>query len=484
MPTSTFAKPLGCQSDDENSQAGSASGCMPPAARTPQRSRRSLSDWYSATGSPECDDRDDQSAPSAPLSPSTSTCPSTRRFEDDDLTASLLSPRKRRHLPREGTRSEWPGRSTFFIGDDLDAATAAESSAAKVSSAAHVVDSETKTLVRGLCAEYFENNVSLIVRCMQQAQDGLHQRVQELSAAMDRKADLECVTPFKDIEELVTRETTSRTEKNSVATLVRMQEMEAKIRKKADAVNAPTLQHLKSLSAQVDQKVTMLEQKFQSMLDMKADISGVQGLTNERSYPSMDQFSELRDELREKVESKDLLRQRDICELQSRLQDLRSHASPASESTEKVAEVKKVQVLVAAAGVRFDRQLKELRTQLQSLKDEVNGPGSPGSRWPGRVIDTASVKSAQLSDDGSDCGSIGGSSIVGSAVGSAIGPEEKAEIRKIQTVVAAAGTAFSRDMRDVRKQLRDLRDDVNGVKETVLGKHCSDFSNCSPQHCT
>merc|ERR1712079_260752 len=65
---------------------------------------------------------------------------------------------------------------------------------------------------------------------------------------------------------------------------------------------------------------------------------------------------------------------------------------------------------------------------------------------------------------GSDAGSFTGS-MAGSTV--SLGPEDKAELKKIQTIVGAAGTAFSKDLREMREQLRALLAEMNKVKERL-----------------
>merc|ERR1719162_2792242 len=46
-------------------------------------------------------------------------------------------------------------------------------------------------------------------------------------------------------------------------------------------------------------------------------------------------------------------------------------------------EIKKMQVLIAAAGARFEKQLKDVRQQILGLKHE-RSVGALEDRWPGR----------------------------------------------------------------------------------------------------
>lgn len=152
---------------------------------------------------------------------------------------------------------------------------------------------------------------------------------------------------------------------------------------------------------------------------------------------------------------------------------------------EKSSEMRKMQIVVAAAGARFDKQLREVRQQVKELRDSVRESGSPGAvgeRWPGRVLGGApSPMSDAASEAGrSDTGSLAGSvtschqslsgSICGSACGSVLGAEELAEIKRIQAIVGAAGTAFTREMRDMRNQVSEMRKEMRGMQEALGGR--------------
>merc|ERR1712032_1720566 len=92
------------------------------------------------------------------------------------------------------------------------------------------------------------------------------------------------------------------------------------------------------------------------------------------------------------------------------------------------ADVKKIHVLLAAAGARFDKQLRELRKEVQSMRNEATGE----DRWPGRVL-PPKLPLSTLSDDESTGGSMTPRSMTPSIVGLSdcgsargLGTEEKA----------------------------------------------------------
>jgi hypothetical protein len=134
-------------------------------------------------------------------------------------------------------------------------------------------------------------------------------------------------------------------------------------------------------------------------------------------------------------------------------------------------EMKKMQVLIAAAGARFEKQLKDVRQQIQELKKQ--NPQAPddgnsfGERWPGRVLN--SPKAPSEDDDVTDDARSLSGSIADSMAYSVTGlsQEERAELKKMQTVVAAAGSAFSREMKAVKGQMHDLRGDVVKLKQQL-----------------
>merc|ERR1712232_61728 len=135
---------------------------------------------------------------------------------------------------------------------------------------------------------------------------------------------------------------------------------------------------------------------------------------------------------------------------------------------------KRTQAFIAAASARFDRQLQDVRRQIRELQDAHQRnqpigvpPGEPMmshmiEQWPGREW-SSSVRS----DADSDAGSVTGSaSLGGSTVWSAAGltPEEKEDLKKIRTLMAAAGTALSRDIQELRKKMSDVQDEVTMMR--------------------
>jgi len=156
----------------------------------------------------------------------------------------------------------------------------------------------------------------------------------------------------------------------------------------------------------------------------------------------------------------------------------------AGGAAERSMEVKMVQLVIAAAGARFDKQLRELRQQLRELREacrmnkelqssRLNEDGRAehareldDARWPGRVLSASKARSDAGSIVDSDAVSIFDS---GSMAGSmmSLAPEEKAELKNIQAVVGAAGTAFSKDVREMREQLRALSAEMKKVKERL-----------------
>jgi len=47
--------------------------------------------------------------------------------------------------------------------------------------------------------------------------------------------------------------------------------------------------------------------------------------------------------------------------------------------------------------------------------------------------------------------------------------EERAELKKMQAVVSAAGTVFNKELRDVKKQVKDLQSEIELIKATIPG---------------
>jgi hypothetical protein len=313
---------------------------------------------------------------------------------------------------------------SFFIGDESDAPSHDCSPSPRKKAALAVaaaerepsIDPAMMVVLRGICAEYFENNVTPVVRYVTQTQEQLVAQLKEVSASLACKANAEDVTSLAMIEQVAARAATSRADDSKVAIHVRLEEIATAMNQKANHTNVPTLAQLGS-KANVKEQVE-LEQRVQ------AAERKVLALSEE--FKSMSQGGES-------------------------------------------ADITKVKAIFSAAGLRVDRQLKELRQQMLNLREERLGK-DVGERWPGRRLDSDARSVTSLhSDNDSDRLSLGASangfsSAMSTGSGTAsisLEPEEKAEFKRIQAIVAAAGTAFSRELRELKVQMRDVRTELH-----------------------
>eukprot|EP00931_Biecheleriopsis_adriatica_P103679 TRINITY_DN78482_c0_g1_i1.p1 TRINITY_DN78482_c0_g1~~TRINITY_DN78482_c0_g1_i1.p1 ORF type:complete len:463 (-),score=135.22 TRINITY_DN78482_c0_g1_i1:14-1402(-) len=350
----------------------------------------------------------------------------------------------------------------YFIGDR-------DAEDVSITSSPATATVELTTALRGLCSEYFEHHVSPLLRAVQQAQEQHFTQLQDLRLGLERKADLQAVPSLKQLQDLVSGEVARRSDQTGVGALVRLQELSAALQKKADSSSVPTLAQFKLLSAKVEQKADCEDALRPAAVEDLIDAA--QQKASSDLQPSMQRLTDLTASLQSQADAHavELARLRAECPC----------TEPGGEASSKGAgeEVKKVQLLVAAAGARFDKQLKELRQQVKALQTEKEqrvpepsavelaaGP-SGDTRWPGRQLSNSPPASEVGSDTGSAVGSVAGS-LAGSVV-AGLGPEDRAELKKIQTVVLAAGTAFSKDMRTVRKEMREVQDDLLRLKELV-----------------
>jgi len=354
-----------------------------------------------------------------------------------------------------------------------------------------------------------------MLRYIQQSQEQLNAQVALIARQMEEKANKADLPTAKQFEDLLAAHKAGPTaDMSSVSTQVLLKEMSASIQRKADASNVASLQQVSRLAALVDQKAnakdvpTAAQIAQLTALVSQAGIEGSMPLSPTDSDGPLNtaRLEQLAADVERKASAADVnatLKQ--VQALHADLRELRHQqrgssaaavapataaaaaagaaaSAAASAAAERSVEVKKVQVVVAAAGARFDKQLRELRQQLRQLREEcgmnkelqssrLNEDGSAGSarglddaRWPGRVLSGSRAASDAGSLIDSDTGSLTGS-MAGSMM--SLGPEEKAELKKIQAIVGAAGTAFSRDLRDIREQLRALLAEMNKVKERL-----------------
>mmetsp|Transcript_116852 Transcript_116852/g.225369 ORF Transcript_116852/g.225369 Transcript_116852/m.225369 type:complete len:414 (-) Transcript_116852:190-1431(-) len=405
--------------------------------------------------------------------------------------------------------------------------------------------------LRGICANYFENSVAPVLKYVQQAQEQLNvqtqelkdslkqqsqelkeslknnelkdtvkQQIQELRDNLGQKANAETsLNAFKrnheDLERLAAKvkamEQSVNLGNSGVSMLGRIQDLQSMMQKKVDIGSVPTMEHLKNLRELVQQKANAKDVVTPEMLKaalqrrpaasapeapvMEKELTAAPELTGELELgvdvklralrleleaDSLKQLGGLREELQER-----------IAELESRLGKLTS----GQQSAAATAEVKKMQVVMSAASSNFNRQLKDVKQQLQSLRQvqetcrptppvslaSLKGP-MPDPRTPEtlrspregllpRENSSKSEKSAEReetmslpeSDEGSVTASVAGSTVSGLSL------EERAELKKMQAVVSAAGTVFNKELRDVKKQVKDLQSEVELIKATIPG---------------
>lgn len=432
--------------------------------------RKSLSDWYRRPeGSKTWKKADKEKVIEDGQVPAVAQhiCMSSGSESDREANnAAPTSPTKRRKCPTVET--------DFFIGDDGSDCSDLASISRRMTPMATVlegvepsctpvggsIDPAITAALRTMCADYFENNVSPILKYVQSTQDQVMEKLKDLSAKIDRKANADDTLSPAEVEKVVVRVAAAREESTKVSVQIRLEELAASLRQKADANMVPTLSQLGMKANAKDVPTSEQMAKVVAALEGKADISAIPALAP----------ADLEDRIRTAEEK--------VTTLREELQELKS-AGAASKpvETDQASDTpgfKKLQVVVAAAGARVDRQLREIRKQMLDLRSEFLG-NNISERWPGRRLSAVS--------DGNDSDTLSVGSIEGSASlkssfgGSASGldPDEKAQLKKMQTVFAAAGASFGRDLRELRQEIKEVHAEVAGVKQhmgvcTKLGK--------------
>lgn len=346
-----------------------------------------------------------------------------------------------KYKDRTRTLAEWYSKpdhdGNFFIGDGED-------------DDHHRTTVDLSVAVRGLCMEYFEHHVSPLIRSLQNTAEQQQHKLQELQSLVGQ-----------DLRETVAVEVARRNEQNQVSTLVRLQEISTALQKKADVTSVPSMSQWKALNAKIDKGA-----------NGSTTTSAASQASNEESLNQLNALESRLSSATTKADSNHQSLQEKVEALQQELQQISRPEGAKQLKPDKAldpnygAELHKVKALVAAAGANFNKQIKELRQQVKSLREEAVHPVSLGSqnleeRWPGRGVSNgppSEAGSEQCSDVGSVTASLAGSVVAGMA------PEEKAELRKMQVVVSAAATSFSKDIKEVRKHLREVQDDLSRLK--------------------
>lgn len=354
------------------------------------RSRPSLSDWYTR---PEDDEAGEDNVSGKETGSTQESSIGFLGTPTGKPFSPLFSPSKRIRPSDDEFQ-----QSNYFIGDQ---ASFESDRASAVSGPRGNADSEI--FVRGLCAVYFENHVSPVLRSLQQAQESINSQLSDIRLQLARKAEAQETVSVETVEELVAKEVARRSEASDSAVLRQLQELVAVVERKVDADD-----------------VTRLKEEVAALRADNAQAATV-AAESSSARPSV----------------------------------------PAAAATSDRTEVKKLQVLVAAAGSRFEKQLQELRRQVCDIQSKTGGTAQSNENlWPGRVLGSGPV-----SDAGSDTGSAA-ASLTGSLAGStrSLEGEDGAELKKMRAVVGAAGTVFYKDLRDLRKDVHEVREQMVGLK--------------------
>jgi len=422
-----------------------------------RQNRNSLSDWWTrsdlvalsedsdAESKAKSDCSASQSQIDHPATDPANLCFSPRKRIDDSASQPQIDhpatdPANLCFSPRK--------RTNFFIGDgetsDDQSRECSPRKRVALACAESNMNAATMSMFKGICADYFEKNVSPILRYIQQTQEQLLTQVKHLASVVDQKANADDVPAFHDIEQVAARVATVRADDSKVAMHARLEELAIAMNNKANVSQLAQKANTKDVatSAQLADLAATLHHKV-AACDVHCVTEGLQ----KRLRAAEEKVAALSEELRE-------LKRADI-------------AGPCEGTG--TSDILRVKAVFAAAGLRVDKQLKEMRQQMQKLRDESMGQ-DVGERWPGRRInvDSASAVSVQ-SDNDSDKLSLGASACPSSLLDT----EEKAELRKIRAIVAAAGTAFSRDLRLVKSQMCEVRNELQGVKVHLDRHHKS-----------
>mmetsp|Transcript_21474 Transcript_21474/g.65007 ORF Transcript_21474/g.65007 Transcript_21474/m.65007 type:complete len:724 (+) Transcript_21474:45-2216(+) len=148
--------------------------------------------------------------------------------------------------------------------------------------------------LRSICANYFESRTVQVLQEIQQAQERLTAQLQELSLAVERKADVAGVPTLASFEELVS-EVAGQALREHAPTTTQLEHLTARLERKADARAVPTLAQFHELEAEVQRKANSRD---------VAPLAQLQKLTaTVQRKPSAAQLQELQAEVERKVDA-------------------------------------------------------------------------------------------------------------------------------------------------------------------------------------
>lgn len=299
-----------------------------------------------------------------------------------------------------------------------------------------------------------EKDVQISSSSTYQKINEVSEKVETLVVALESKVEAKSVPTLEQWKQLeIDVRSSSNVAKECCELSAQMNTLVASLESKAESKDVPTLEQWKQLETDVQSSSSIAKRKIcEVSAQVETLVASLESKAESKNVPTLEQWQRLE-------------------------KDVQTTSNGAAHANGEKSELKKVQMLVAAAGARFDRQLKELRQQIRDVSGQFHiSPKAPEQRnasdiedprWPGRVLRQNTdddVESELGRTPASHCGSIS-ESLAGSVTG--LGPEERAELQKIQAVVGAAGTAFSKEIRDLKKQLNTINNELTGLREHV-----------------
>mmetsp|Transcript_43857 Transcript_43857/g.82272 ORF Transcript_43857/g.82272 Transcript_43857/m.82272 type:complete len:388 (+) Transcript_43857:38-1201(+) len=245
----------------------------------------------------------------------------------------------------------------------------------------------------------------------------------------------------------------------------------------AEAVNAKTKDLCSALEKEVKRKGGEMQERVQAAEERVAALSEELRELKQSKQAAEERVCALSGELCELKTGSQAAEER-VCDLRDELCQLKKTDCQgrrgSSAQGEESADIKNVKVAFAAGWEHMNKQLRQIRQQMQLLEERLPSAGlhsstglgpspspsndiddlskSVGDRWPGRQLPSSTDAPSQNSDNDSD--RLSTDSLAASAT---LDPEEKAELKKIRAILAAAGTAYSKDLCQVKNQMREMR---------------------------
>lgn len=353
----------------------------------------------------------------------------------------------------------------YSIGDDSSRECSPQKRVAKGASSSSTLDNAEDArintammqILRGICADYFENNVSPTLRIVERTQEELLCKLKDLSIRFDElKAHMDEKARDEDVKAAMAKKANTEEVTAAMAEKATKKDLTAGLAEKANVQDVTPFAKIEEVATlRADDSKAAMTHQFEAAMAQKANAVDVTPLAKIQEIATS------------KADASKVAMTLHFEKLVAKM-DQKANAGELHAAEQKVASLSEELEALKRTDASFDhrwpgRDLKGLKTQSVSSLRQNFEPGAhkESSAKPGESF-------CKESDAGSDVGSEDRMSCGASAhgsLGSNADPQTKQMMKNVMAVVNTGAKTFSGEIRVVKDQLREVKSQLRNMGE-------------------